>query len=429
MVPPADAFDRFAARVADRFGVATVRRTAQTRDLAGLPDDAVAVLELGGDADEDLASCATDLQRLSTTIVVSPARHPADGSPPAGAGPGVTPVFDGGWSLGRRHGRLRVFSSERLPRPGPAPASFSVAAVMCAYNEADIIRPSVQRLIDQGIEVHLIDNWSTDGTGELVEDLVGHGLLAIERFPPGGRTDRYEWEALLIRSAEVAAGLRHDWCVHHDVDQRRDSPWPELTYRDGLWTAQQWGFDAVDHTLVEFRPVDDCFVPGTEVSEHLRFFEFPSNARFLTHVQAWRNRQPVDLVGSGGHDATFPGRRVFPFNFVLRHYPIRSQTHGERKVFTDRAPRYRPEELRRGWHYHYARLRPGHRFVKDPARLAEYRPGEFERDHLLAIIACNGFPEPRLGPVERTVAAATRVLGRTSAGKAWSRRRQRAAER
>ena len=38
--------------------------------------------------------------------------------------------------------------------------------------------------------------------------------------------------------------------------------------------------------------------------------------------------------------ARFPGRKVFPIQFLLRHYPIRSQRHGETKVFTERKPRF-----------------------------------------------------------------------------------------
>lgn len=392
MARGADTLDRFAARTALRFGDLDVCRTSGPRLPGALPDDTVVVWDLPHDdsADERIESAGADLRRLTTTIVVGGSSHSEDPRrtdlPP--------PTF-AGWSPLDRRGRrrpVRVFTSERLPAPARAPGSFGVAAIMTAYNEADIVRSTIEGLIAQGIEVHLVDNWSTDGTPELVEDLVGNGLLQIEHFPPEGRPDHYEWERLLQHTTEVAASLRHDWCVHHDVDQRRDAPWPHLRYRDALWTAQQWGFSAMDHTIAEFRPVDDAFVPGTEVSEHLHWFEWPHGVQNVTHVQAWRNLGRVDLVGSGGHDATFERKRVFPFNAVLRHYPVRSQGHGDTKVFQDRAPRYRVEELERGWHYHYSRLRPGHRFVRDRATLVEYDPASFLDDHLVQVIGQNGFP-------------------------------------
>ena len=62
--------------------------------------------------------------------------------------------------------------------------------------------------------------------------------------------------------------------------------------------------------------------------------------------------------GLGGHDARFPGRRVFPYKFLLLHYPARSQEQGERKVFRDRQGCRNAEE----------RLAPG---------------GEFDRRYLV----------------------------------------------
>jgi glycosyltransferase involved in cell wall biosynthesis len=286
---------------------------------------------------------------------------------------------------------------------------------MTAYNEVDIVRPSIERLLAQGIEVHLLDNWSTDGTGDAVADLVAPGRLTIERHPEGGRPEGYDWTGLLHKVSEVAAASDADWCVHHDVDQRRDSPWPGVSYRDALYRVQTTGWNAVDHTIFEFRPTDDDFVDGTEVSDHLRHFELVPAARSAAHVQAWRNERVVDLSETGGHDATFEGRRVFPLNFTLRHYPIRSQRHGDRKVFRDRVPRYAADEMARGWHYHYARLRHGHRFVLDPAGLHPYDETTFSADFMLPRVGQTGIPIREAGARNAAKAVGVEVLRRTGA--------------
>ena len=62
-------------------------------------------------------------------------------------------------------------------------------------------------------------------------------------------------------------------------------------------------------------------------------------------AQQYFAQQP-DLAGSGGHEAVFTGRRVFPYNFLSKHYPVRSQAHGERKIFVERSAR-RSESARR----------------------------------------------------------------------------------
>jgi len=65
---------------------------------------------------------------------------------------------------------------------------------------------------------------------------------------------------------------------------------------------------------------------------------------------------------------------VFPVRFVLRHYPIRSQAHGERKVFAERRPRYAEQERALGWHVQYDDVVEGTSFVHDPATLKRYDP-------------------------------------------------------
>jgi glycosyltransferase involved in cell wall biosynthesis len=315
------------------------------------------------------------------------------------------------------------------PRPMVAPADFRVAAIMTTFNEQDIIRPTIERLLADGITVYLIDNWSTDATAERVGEFVERGLVSVERFPPDGPPTGYAWTVLLSKVADVAASLDVDWCIHHDVDERRDPPWPGMGLRDAIFRVDRAGFNAIDHTLVEFRPIDDLYPDGAELSEYFRKFEWVPSSASAPQVQAWKNERPVDLATSGGHDVGFPGRRVFPFNFLLRHYPIRSQQHGERKVFEERQSRYPEEELDRGWHYHYQRLRRGHQFVRDPNELIEFVDGEFHAQFLLPRLARIGVPlrPPSRRARARAAAIATmRRLGLLSSYLKLRRRLRRA---
>ena len=53
----------------------------------------------------------------------------------------------------------------------------------------------------------------------------------------------------------------------------------------------------------------------------------------------------------------------------LKHYPIRSQRRGERKVLHERKTRFNPEERSFGWHAQYDELGPGHSFLRHPSEL------------------------------------------------------------
>ena len=65
------------------------------------------------------------------------------------------------------------------------PTNFRVVALW-AYNEEDIIVRSIKKWTDQGVEVHVLENWSTDATYDLAKQLEGQVPVTIERFPAEG---------------------------------------------------------------------------------------------------------------------------------------------------------------------------------------------------------------------------------------------------
>ncbi|MEW6720380.1 MAG: methyltransferase [Thermodesulfobacteriota bacterium] len=263
----------------------------------------------------------------------------------------------------------------------PGSDGFRVVAIVAAYNEGDVIRHAIGDLIAQGIEVYLIDNCSTDDTVAQASAWLGKGLIRIERFPddagyPAELRHRYAWKEILRRKEEVAATLRADWFIHHDADEFRESPWPGLTLKEAIRVADAMGYNALQFAVFNFKPVDDGFVPGTDVREHMKhYLPLPEHASHA-QVKAWKNLgvRP-EIVESGGHDILFEGRRIFPTRFLLRHYPVRGQRHGEKKVFEDRKRRFSPAEREHGWHRQYDHIEDrGHDFLCDPAGLHLYDP-------------------------------------------------------
>ena len=275
---------------------------------------------------------------------------------------------------------------------GAAPESFRVVAIMTTYNEEDVIEPSIGKLIAGGIGVYLIDNWSSDRTFEIAEQFLGRGLVGLERFPDAP-IDRYEWRSLLRRVDAVAAGLDADWCIHHDADEVRSGPWSGVGLRDALWRVDQAGFSAVDHTVVNFRPIDNGYKPSSDFEAYFRRFEFGRTSDLLLQIKAWKNVGPVDLESSGGHEAKFGERLVFPYKFELKHYPIRSQSHGERKVFRDRIARWDPGERALGWHVHYDDVAPQQSFLRAADDLIEDWGADTQARFLPELLAGAGLAE------------------------------------
>ena len=248
----------------------------------------------------------------------------------------------------------------------------AVIALLSAYNEEDILGQALDHLIAQGVDVYVLDDGSTDRTAEVAEARLGRGVIKVERRAPGPGPTSMSWTAVLHRKEELAAALHADWFIHHDADEFRESPWPHLTIAEALDEVGRLGYNAIDAVVLNFPPINDGFHAATPVLDAFPYCEAAASFDAV-QIKCWRKqRAPVDLVSSGGHDVRFQNRRVCPIRFLLRHYPIRGQVHGERKVFRERLERFAPEERARGWHRQYDTWREGDSFLRDPATLMRY---------------------------------------------------------
>jgi len=264
-----------------------------------------------------------------------------------------------------------------------APAEFRVVAFMAAYNEEDIIVESIKKWTDQGICVHVLENWSTDATYDLVTELATHLPVSVERFPKDGPSKYFDWGAMLARMETLSRKIEADWFIRRGADEVLVSPWPGMSYKDALYLVDQAGFNCVDHTIVEFHPVDDGFERGMDHEAYFKHFDF-QNLSHSNQRKAWKNcGQPISTIASAGHDVLFDGRKVYPFKFLLKHYSVRSQLHGEKKVFRERKARWNPIERAKGWHIHYDFMKEGHRFVQSPTEKAIFEEGQFNRTYLV----------------------------------------------
>lgn len=264
------------------------------------------------------------------------------------------------------------------------PSDFRVVAFMAAYNEEDIIVRSIRKWTEQGVRVHVLENWSTDSTYELAKGLEGQLPVTVERFPSGGPSQFFEWGAMLERFEALARATEADWFVRRGADEILTPPWPGMSYRDGLYLVDRAGFNCVDHTVINFNPVDDGFKPGMDHEAYFKYFEFGTLPAYFRQQKAWKNYgRPIQMAASGGHDLPFEGQRVYPFKFLLKHYPVRSQGHGEKKVFRERKTRWNPVERARGWHRHYDSVREGHRFVQHASGQLLFDEEDFNRTYLV----------------------------------------------
>jgi Glycosyl transferase family 2 len=266
---------------------------------------------------------------------------------------------------------------------------FSVVAIIAAYNEGDIIEQVVRHLIEQGVNVYLLDHCSTDDTVAQVRPYLGRGVLHIERFPDesGGPPEDARWfvlEKILKRKEVLAQELEATWFINSDADEFRESPFGHLNLREAVRAVDHLGYNAIDFEVFDFWPSHNDFHQGVDVRDAFRYYARGDTWNKI-QVRCWKKTVGlVDLASTGGHNVAFADQRVFPIRFILRHYPIRSEAHGRRKVFQERLPRFAEAERRRPepWHVQYDVIAKEERFLREPSSMIPYDP-EAVRLHLL----------------------------------------------
>ncbi|RKE74163.1 methyltransferase domain-containing protein [Pseudorhodoplanes sinuspersici] len=267
------------------------------------------------------------------------------------------------------------------------PERFRPLSIIATYNERDIAPGVVIGLLNDGFDVHVIDNWSEDGTFETLARF-DHPGLVLERFPADGPALYFEWKQILRRKTDIAQQHPGRWIIHQDADEIRTSPWSDCSFRKGLYVAECMDFNAVDFTVINFRPIDDRFRDGFNVETVLDHFQFGRRPPRGSQIKAWRQgKVPVELATSGGHEAVFPERRIFPYKFILKHYPLRNQAQALRKVFKERLARFSPAERAIGMHIHYDKWPADHQFFWNKNDLIQFDDIDTRREHVTELIA------------------------------------------
>ena len=228
-----------------------------------------------------------------------------------------------------------------------------VVAILAAYNEERFIAGCLEHLIEQGVDVYLLDNSSTDQTVKIASRYLGRGLIGIEDFPRAGQ---YSWRPILERKEQLAASLDADWFMHVDADEIHLPPRSGVTLTQALGEAESQGYNVVN--FLEF-----TFVPVEESPDHdhpnfqktMRWY-YPYLPFSLHLLRAWKGQEKLDgFKQSGGHQINFAGARIYPKSFPMRHYLFLSVAHAIEKYVQKR---YDPLEVAAGWHVSRVKLRP-----------------------------------------------------------------------
>jgi len=275
--------------------------------------------------------------------------------------------------------RAAALEHDASPAPVSADsAKLRIIAILAVFNEGDIISHVVRDLVEQDIEVYILDHHSTDNSVEEASKWLGKGLIKIETFPDESGlnipNDVFALRYILLRKEQLVRELGPAWYINADTDEFRESPWPGLNLREGIERVDAQGYNTINFAILDFKPTDNSFVPGDDVRKHLTHYSESKVAWDNIQARCWKHwGQQFQLWQTGGHLVEFEGRRIYPIPFILRHYPIRSQQHGELKIFNERKNRFDQNERAAKWHVQYDDIvKEEHQFLHDKKDLAEY---------------------------------------------------------
>src|ERR1035438_9161546 len=214
--------EAFATHLGTRFRCTCFVRGAELLDTGAAPlEELASAAVLWGDPLGELLVPGSDLETLRDAAATAPVTLVAGG---AGVSPlslekalltaGLPTAFRG-WlanDAGAKSIPAVVVSSAAAPRDA-SPAEFRVVALVCVYNEADLVAAALEKLSTEGVEILVLDNWSTDGTWEIARSLLGRGVLDVRRFPASGPSDTFSLSALLTEKERLLRGLDAHWFV------------------------------------------------------------------------------------------------------------------------------------------------------------------------------------------------------------------------
>ena len=89
----------------------------------------------------------------------------------------------------------------------------AISAIICARNEWPYLRHLIPYLLEQSIQVHIIDNGSSDGTADNIKNFDGYVQVSHLSFK-----GYFCLTSQLQAKAAIASSLE-GWAIHQDADE------------------------------------------------------------------------------------------------------------------------------------------------------------------------------------------------------------------
>jgi len=118
------------------------------------------------------------------------------------------------------------------------------------YNDEDIIEQVIEHLLSQGLELVVLDNYSTDTTYEKCKKYAERGQIKLESFKT--KTFDQHWGLIIRALYDMAISLNPDWVVRSDSDEFLESGIKGMTLKDAIIQANTEGYNLIQSDVFDF---------------------------------------------------------------------------------------------------------------------------------------------------------------------------------
>ncbi len=254
--------------------------------------------------------------------------------------------------------------------------------ILFCYNEEQIIGETLKHYLKQGIDIVVIDNYSTDSSLDIAKtmrDKYSGKVLDIVRV----KTEGYEWRKILQTACEyMHKNLNHyEWILLIDADAFYYSPVRDMSLLEFMDAVKKYRYNIIDGKVYEFFPIQKEAIPLLK----MKYYDTSDDLIERQH-KIFLYHPTIDFYTASGHQCYRSNRRVCSkVRFIYKHYPWISYEHGLKKIFKERKPRYVEMKEHPTWYEKWVGMLPIEKdFIKDPAKLHYYRekllsPAQFSK--------------------------------------------------
>ena len=241
-----------------------------------------------------------------------------------------------------------------------------VLRLLRTYNEKDIIRENIEYYINQNIDTIVLDNYSKDGTYEILKEYEGRGIRWIERV----KTKKFDELKLNSILLNLAFQEKEDYFIWIDADEilcpfDKNFPLKDII----IFLFDYFKNDCFNAAKLEFYHTDKSALLKKNYSfKDYKYFGFTRLWKRVIFKKDRRIKFYVDGPIYCDDNLNKLEFKEIKDLFYIKHYPYRSLRQAKKKIY-----RGLPEEQNGiNKHYYYYLEDVENRIVRPKDSMIEY---------------------------------------------------------